>query len=87
MIDTMIPGRQGYVIINERITMFHWGVWHEKEKKELTKPAGSHPGKTKTGIPPEHSVTAIDVQPLPGREGTDSGINKTLTSENNGGNL
>ncbi len=51
----MVTGRQRYVIINERMTMFHWGVWHEKEKKDLNRP-------------PEHSGTAVDVQPLPDRE-------------------
>jgi two-component system, chemotaxis family, CheB/CheR fusion protein len=40
----------------------------KKKKKDLIKPAGSSPRKTKAGMPPEHSGTAVDVQPLPDRE-------------------
>ncbi|MBI9082746.1 MAG: hypothetical protein JEZ11_04055 [Desulfobacterales bacterium] len=39
-----------------------------KKEKDLVKPAGSHSGGTKTGMPPEQSGNAIDAQPKPGRK-------------------
>ncbi|MCA1793133.1 MAG: chemotaxis protein CheB, partial [Desulfobacteraceae bacterium] len=62
----MIPGRQRYVIINEHITIGHFAM--KKRKRDLTKTTVSLPGKTKVGMPPEHSGSAIDVQPQPNRE-------------------
>ncbi len=40
----------------------------KKRKEDQIKPAGSHPGETKAGMPPEHSGAAVDAQPKPDRE-------------------
>ncbi len=40
-----------------------------KRKKDLTMQADSQQGKTKTGMPPEHSGTTVDAQPKPDRAG------------------
>ncbi|MDZ7696809.1 MAG: PAS domain S-box protein [Deltaproteobacteria bacterium] len=40
----------------------------KKRKEDQTKPAGSHPGETKAGMPPERSGSAVDAQPKPDRE-------------------
>jgi len=39
-----------------------------KRKKDLTRPAGAHLVETKTSMPPEHSVTAVDAQPETDRD-------------------